>query len=347
MKLSEKEWEPFFISSLFKDPKRGKRIVSSNHIEGDTPLVSSAGDNNGVTAFIRNREKVRIYENCLSIANGGSSAGKCFYEPFEFIASDHITHCKNEKLTANQYLAIASVITPKLTEKYSFCREITDLRISREKIMLPVDDAGKPDFEYLEKYVCDLRKKLVEEYISYAKKELQKISFLEVPALNEKEWEPFTIEDICYIDSGCDIYDNERVDGNTPYITATAVNNGIKYYVSNENDTLESNAISVNRNGSVGYSFYHKYNALYSNDCRKLKLKQNDNEYVSLFITNQIMQQREKYSYGYKMGTGRLRRQYIQLPIKSIGNPDYEYMERYIKNIIAQKYKAYLEYAEK
>ena len=101
MKLSEKEWEPFFISSLFKDPKRGKRIVSSNHIEGDTPLVSSAGDNNGVTAFIGNREKVRIYENCLSIANGGSSAGKCFYEPFEFIASDHITHCKNEKLTAN------------------------------------------------------------------------------------------------------------------------------------------------------------------------------------------------------------------------------------------------------
>lgn len=68
MKLSEKEWEPFFISSLFKDPKRGKRIVSSNHIEGDTPLVSSAGDNNGVTAFIGNREKVRIYENCLSIA---------------------------------------------------------------------------------------------------------------------------------------------------------------------------------------------------------------------------------------------------------------------------------------
>ena len=246
MKLSEKEWEPFFISSLFKDPKRGKRIVSSNHIEGGTPLVSSAGDNNGVTAFIGNREKVRIYENCLSIANGGSSAGKCFYEPFEFIASDHITHCKNEKLTANQYLAIASVITPKLTEKYSFCREITDLRISREKIMLPVDDVGKPDFEYLEKYVCDLRKKLVEEYIRYAKKELQKISFLEVPTLNEKEWEPFTIEDICYIDSGCDIYDNERVDGNTPYITATAVNNGIKYYVSNENDTLESNAISVN-----------------------------------------------------------------------------------------------------
>ena len=347
MKLSEKEWEPFFISSLFKDPKRGKRIVSSNHIEGGTPLVSSAGDNNGVTAFIGNRDKVRIYENCLSIANGGSSAGKCFYEPFEFIASDHITHCKNEKLTANQYLAIASVITPKLTEKYSFCREITDLRISREKIMLPVDDVGKPDFEYLEKYVCDLRKKLVEEYIRYAKKELQKISFLEVPTLNEKEWEPFTIEDICYIDSGCDIYDNERVDGNTPYITATAVNNGIKYYVSNENDTLESNAISVNRNGSVGYSFYHKYNALYSNDCRKLKLKQYDNEYVSLFITNQIMQQREKYSYGYKMGTGRLRRQYIQLPIKSVGNPDYEYMEQYIKNIIVQKYKAYLEYAEK
>jgi len=33
---------------------------------------------------------------------------------------------------------------------------------------------------------------------------------------------------------------------------------------------MESNCISVNRNGSVGYAFYHCYEALYGNDTRKL-----------------------------------------------------------------------------
>ena len=63
--------------------------------------------------------------------------------------------------------------------------------------------------------------------------------------------------------------------------------------MSNINKTICKNSISVNRNGSVGYAFYHKYDALYSNDCRKLTVKKCNNEYVSLFITNQIMQQKE------------------------------------------------------
>ena len=52
--------------------------------------------------------------------------------------------------------------------------------------------------------------------------------------------------------------------------------------------------------------------------------------------------QREKFSYGYKMGTGRMKRQKILLPIDSNGNPDFEFMESYIQkifsNIISQIY---------
>lgn len=163
--------------------------------------------------------------------------------------------------------------------------------------------------------------------------------------LNDREWKAFFISDICDIESGRDIYDAERVEGDIPYITSTAANNGIKYYVSNTNETLEENAISVNRNGSVGYSFYHKYKALYSNDCRKLKLKQCRNEFVALFITNQITQQKDKYNYGYKMGTGRLKRQRIMLPITDDGQPDYAFMEQYIRereDKLKQKYRDFV-----
>ena len=149
-------------------------------------------------------------------------------------------------------------------------------------------------------------------------------------SLESKNWDAFFIEDVAEIISGRDIYEKERIDGLVPYITATANNNGIGYFVANNNETLESGCLSVNRNGSVGYCFYHPYQALYGNDTRKLRPKKN-NRYISLFISMCITKQREKYGYGYKMGTGRLKRQRILLPVDPNNNPNWAFMEAYMK----------------
>lgn len=149
-------------------------------------------------------------------------------------------------------------------------------------------------------------------------------------SLESKNWDAFFIEDVAEIISGRDIYEKERIDGLVPYITATANNNGIGYFVANNNETLESGCLSVNRNGSVGYCFYHPYQALYRNDTRKLRPKKN-NRYISLFISMCITKQREKYGYGYKMGTGRLKRQRILLPVDTNNNPNWAFMEAYMK----------------
>lgn len=151
------------------------------------------------------------------------------------------------------------------------------------------------------------------------------------------------MEDIFDIKSGIDIYAKERIAGHIPYITATSQNNGIGYFVDNRNKTIEEKAISVNRNGSVGYAFYHDYKALYGNDTRKLAPKYKD-KYISLFLTLVITKQKDKYGYGYKMGTGRLKRQKILLPITESGDIDFVYMKRYIQiEEIKQQYKI-LEY---
>ncbi len=148
--------------------------------------------------------------------------------------------------------------------------------------------------------------------------------------LNDRKWKEFFIEDVADILSGRDIYERERINGKTPYITATANNNGVGYFVDNTNETLESDCLSVNRNGSVGYCFYHPYEALYGNDTRKLRPKVS-NKYTSLFLSLIISKQRFKYGYGYKMGTGRLKRQKIQLPINENGTPDWAFMEAYMR----------------
>lgn len=169
-KLSEKDWKDFFITDLFTDEiQRGKRLIKDHHVVGNVPYVSSSAMNNGVDAFIGNTEKVRRFCNCLSLANSGS-VGSCFFEPFEFVASDHITHLKNDAYDKYVYLFMATMLN-RLSAKYNFNREINDSRISREKIMLPVmeSDTHKPDISYMRQYIRNLIKEKRQIYTAFYK----------------------------------------------------------------------------------------------------------------------------------------------------------------------------------
>src|SRR5699024_7622034 len=109
-------------------------------------------------------------------------------------------------------------------------------------------------------------------------------------------------------------------------------NNGIGYFVSNENKTLSSDIISVNRNGAVGQAFYHPYEALFGNDTRRV-IPNYRNKYSSLFLTYMITLQKEKYDYGLKMGTKRLKKQKILLPVTNENKIDWQYMKKLMKQI--------------
>lgn len=167
-KLEDKEWQEFFLTDVFQKIQRGKRLTTSNQKDGVKPYVSSTASNNGIDNFISNEKGVRIFSDCLTIANSGS-VGASFYHPYEFVASDHITHLKQDDMSKFVYLFI-STITNKLSNKYNFNREINDKRISREKILLPINEEGNPDYQYMEQYVKNLMHKKVNQYINYIQK---------------------------------------------------------------------------------------------------------------------------------------------------------------------------------
>ena len=163
--LNEKTWRPFFVKDIFETIQRGKRLKTSDHIQGNKPYVSSSAQNNGVDNFIDNNENVRTFEDCLTIANSGS-VGKSFYHEYKFVASDHVTILRSVNLNKYHYLFLSAQLD-KLSEKYSFNREINDVRIRREKIMLPVTDEGAPDFDYMEAYIKNLVADKYRRYLDY------------------------------------------------------------------------------------------------------------------------------------------------------------------------------------
>lgn len=160
--LSEKKWKEFKLTEIFTNIKRGRRLKKDNHIFGPMPYISSTASNNGVDGFVGNNIGVRIFKNCLTIANSGS-VGSTFYHPYSFVASDHVTKLENDSFNKYVYLFIAH-LTSRLAEKYSFNREINDTRIEKEKILLPVNSDDEPDYFYMENYIKKLELEKLKNY---------------------------------------------------------------------------------------------------------------------------------------------------------------------------------------
>ena len=163
--LKEKKWGEFFLNEIFTEIQRGKRLKKADHIEGNQPYISSTGLNNGLDGYVDNTEKVRIFNNCITLANSGS-VGSCFYQPYSFVASDHVTKLENKKFTKSVNLFISSIVA-RLGVKYSFNREMNDTRIKREKIMLPINKNSVPDYEFMENYMRNLEYKKLTEYLKF------------------------------------------------------------------------------------------------------------------------------------------------------------------------------------
>lgn len=99
-------------------------------------------------------------------------------------------------------------------------------------------------------------------------------------------------------------------------------------------------------NGSAGYSVY-KYEDFISTSDNSMGYSDKLNRYIGLFITTIADQARSKYSFGYKRSSTRLKNERIKLPVTKKGEPNYEYMEQYMKNKVYKKLKQYLNYLER
>lgn len=163
--LDEKKWGHFLIPDVFSNIQRGKRLKNADHVLGIIPYVSSTANNNGVDDYVEATAGTRSFSDCISLANSGS-VGTAFYEPFEFVASDHVTSLKHEGMSKFVYLFLTTTIE-RQGSNFNFNREINDARIKKMQVMLPVSDDGKPDYKYMEQYAKNMMLRKYEQYLAF------------------------------------------------------------------------------------------------------------------------------------------------------------------------------------
>lgn len=349
LKLTDREWSEFYFSDIFTHIQRGKRLKKDDHIEGTIPYVSSTATNNGIDGFVGNKEKVRVFSNCISLANSGS-VGSAFFQKFEFVASDHVTSLQKEGINEYVYLFMLPIIS-RLSEKYSFNREINDLRISRERLMLPIKVDGTPDWAFMEAYMKQVEEEHLSEVLPILEAQLLE-HIITLGALEDREWKEFHFRDVFYIVDG---YYNKKPsmeeNGRLPFLGATQYNNGVTGMTSKDNVRLRDKVggdsmndvekrfyaggcIAITNNGSVGHAYYQSCEFTCSHDITVVYLKdQVMSKELATFLIPSIQKAGESFAYAKKWRPIRMRRSKLMLPVKPDGTPDWESMSAFMKKV--------------
>lgn len=303
--------------------KRGKRLIKLNQVEGDYPYISSTKFNNGIDNYIDPPSYMTIYKNCITIANSGS-VGSCFYHDYEFVASDHVTVIQLKERELSKKIAMYLItILEKLSDNYFFNREMSDKRLKEESILLPIDIYGSIDYEFMEKEIDS-----VIETVKWQKKEINKNKMED---LNFDNWKYFGFNDLFYELKRGSIQNLKQLDsGNCPVVSSSVSNQGIMGYYDVPFEF--KNCLTISLNGSCGYCVYHDYAFNANSDCGVLISKYTYNKYVGLFMSTVISMISINYQYGRKLSIERMMKEKFFLPELN-GQPDWEYMENYIKSI--------------
>lgn len=345
MQLSDREWKDFAVPEIFQNIQRGKRLKKAHHVAGIVPYVSSTANNNGVDAYIEATKGTRVFENCISLANSGS-VGVAFYEPFAFVASDHVTSLKRENTSKYVYLFLTAVLEQQKSN-FDFNREINDLRIKKMRVMLPVDNNDEPDYQFMEDYMKELmivKRKQYQKYVN------QRLIELGIDAKNSgggynfdlgsRDYKAFRIGDLFTIDKGVYLPKCNIVSGKKPFITAKAGNNGISDFIGNKT-LFTAEKITVEK---IKLSAYYQPEDFYcSHDVTVLDIDCM-NLYIAQFICTMIMRNSSKYSYGRQAQMNVVKREIIMLPVNDNNEPDYDFMEECGRKMIAKKYIQYLNF---
>lgn len=323
MEINNKKWVEFNFSKVFFFT-RGKRLVTSDQVDGDIAYISSTKKNNGIDNYISPPDFMTIYSNAITLNNSGS-VGYCFYHPYNFVASDHCTIIKilDDKVKLNNYIALfLKPIIEAMKVKYNFAREISDERLAKEKINLPATKKGVPDWAYMESFI-----KTISIDINF-NKQIPKIK--KSNEINVSKWKEFTLDYLFEIKKGKRLTKEDFIEGNTPFIGAIDSNNGYREFIGQE-PIHEGNTITVNYNGSVAEAFFQYSPFWASDDVNVLYPRFKMNQYSALFITSIIKMEKFRFNYGRKWNLERMTISTIKLPVDKKGTPDFEFMENYMK----------------
>lgn len=292
-------------------------------------------------SYIEYNGKYLTKGNCIVfICDGVGSIGYNIYKKENFIGSTTLKIGRNEKL--NKYIGLfMTTIMDKNRQLYNFGYKRNEQRLRNEKVYLPINSKMQPDYEFMEAYMREKEEKIKKQYKKIVLKRLK--TKFKKPIYPQK-WKEFEISQIFNkIQRGKRHISSNRKLGNIPYYSASIDNNGLTDFISNPLFLIKENSIIYS---TFGDAYFAGINYTASDEINIFSYPEL-NKYNALFIVQALRQNHSKYSFARKAFYNKIFRDKILLPVTEQNQPDYEFMEAYMKYLEQKKLRAYLDYLEK
>ncbi|ADI67610.1 restriction endonuclease subunit S [Mobiluncus curtisii] len=359
--LSNKKWRAQQIKRLFNKfvPGKGKGLNHLKITRKGVNYIGATNRGNGVLCVVEDNNtthKLIQPGNCIGfIKNGDGSAGYAMYKEELFISTSDVIYGYADWLNRDTGLFFVAT-QDKIQEKYGHGYKRNLQHLHGDRVMLPFEDSGEPDYKFMAQYASRLREDMLIRYKKYIIGQLSQLKYKELPALNEKRWNRFRAfgkHGLFKIASTSSSIDGIRIIDsnikNIPYVTRTDANNGISRFVSDKNllfGSDDANCITIGLDTQT--AFWQSHLFVTGQNIQIITGSQLNLWSAQFLIPLFKNQMKAKFNWGGNGATlSRMKRIELMLPVNDTGTPDYVYMEQYVKNMMLRKYQQYLEFLDR
>lgn len=281
---------------------------------GDINFISRKSNNNGCVGTVGKYNSIEPYEmGLITVSLGGSFLLSSFLQPEQFYTAQNI-----------------AVLTPKkkmsVTEKIYYCKCISMNRFKYSafgrEANITLKNIKIPDTVPLWVQKTDPNKTSGLKN-SFSDKKL---------SLEDCNMEYFSYSRLFEIKKGKRMVMSKTNAGNCPFVSSISKNNGVSDKLDLE-PNHEGNTISLNYDGSIGEAYYQPNPFWALDSVNVLYPKFELNPYIAMFLITLIRKEKYRFNYGRKWILDRMKSSTIKLPVDNNGNPDWVFMEEFIKTL--------------
>lgn len=332
-KIDTSGWKEFRVGDLFDiHPTKAYKCTNAELLDGGgtNVVVNSAYDNGiGGTSTFSPTENGNMITFSDTV-----DANTIFYQKSPFVGYPHVQGLypvgkyQNAWTQESLQYFVTAFRERALAVGFDYGNKFRRDIAANLFVKLPSTPDGDPDWAYMESYMADLEAKVAESLTL-----LQAAKDAEKKKVDTREWGEFRVGELFDAERGKVKNIQPLTPGATPIIAAGAYNQGIAGMY--EIDSAYKNRITVSCNGAgCGSTFYHPYEFNVNGDAitliEKKCMPDRAKQFVACILNATFTR---KFSYEEKCSPQKALAEVMRLPIDKTGQPDWAYMEEYMRKV--------------
>lgn len=329
-KIDTSGWKKYRMSDLGFTVCHGSRITKAERVEGDTVFLTAGFENCGVVGTIGNKN-IDVWEKPITV----DMFGNVFYHDEACAGDDNIYAFLNSELSRTAKLFVASSVASVTQNKYSYQQQFRQGDANKLSVYLPCTPNGDPDWAYMESYMANLETKVAESLtLLQAAKDAGK------KKVDTREWGEFRVGELfeVKISKSVDKGGLEFAeDGEYDFIGRTPLNNGIQgklnklKFEANQEGTYSIAQIGMHVCQYRERKWYASQNIFVLTPFAEKSHKAN--KFIATVITRYLDCAYGEDTYATYPTAKTLPHLKIKLPVDKTGQPDWAYMEEYMRKV--------------